>query len=58
MLATITGHLMSNKMLPMSVPKVGVYGLNKQNEDSLLPLGWATVADNLVCNEVGTLEAR
>jgi len=58
MLATITGHLMSNKMLPMSVPKVGVYGLNKQNEDSLLPLGWATIADNLVFNERGTLESR
>ena len=47
-----------SRLLPLSVPQVGIYGLNKQNQDTNLPLGWATEASNLVFNERGTLESR
>ena len=33
---------MATQMYPLSVPQIGVYGLNKQNQDAQLPIGLAT----------------
>lgn len=45
-------------MFPIKVPAIGVYGLNKQDSDIVLDVGWAVDATNLIFNETGVLESR
>lgn len=49
---------MATQMQPIPIQKVGVFGLNKQDSDSLIELGWATEATNLVFSANGTLQSR
>jgi len=49
---------MARPLVPLTVNAPGVLGLNKQGGDGVLPVGWATKADNLVYNSVGRLASR
>ena len=49
---------MPRPLVPLEIHAPGVYGLNKQGGDGILPVGWATKAINLVFNSVGRLASR
>lgn len=49
---------MPKSLVTLSVSAPGFYGLNTQHAGSVLPPGWATVAENLVYDEVGRLASR
>ena len=45
-------------LIPLEINNPGAFGLNKQGGDGVLPMGWATVATNLIYNSVGRLASR
>lgn len=49
---------MARPLVPLTINAPGVYGLNKQGGDGVLPVGWATKAENLIYNSVGRLASR
>ena len=49
---------MARPLVPLEIHSPGVYGLNKQGGDGILPMGWATKATNMVFNSVGRLASR
>lgn len=49
---------MARPLAPLNLPIPAIYGLNKQTSDQVLPIGWATKADNLVFNSSGRIASR
>lgn len=49
---------MPKPIVPLTVGAPGFFGLNTQRAGTVLPMGWATKADNLVFDDVGRLAAR
>jgi hypothetical protein len=49
---------MAKPLLPLTISAPGFFGLNTQRAGSVLPMGWATKAENFVFDEVGRLAAR
>lgn len=46
------------KLIPLSIQTPGRFGLNKQQSEQNLSLGWATEATNCVVDDAGRLAAR
>ncbi len=49
---------MSKALIPLVIESPGFLGLNSQNSGSVLPVGWASVLENVVWDDVGRLASR
>lgn len=49
---------MGNALVPLTVSAPGFFGLNTQKAGSVLPMGWATKAQNCIFDTVGRLASR
>ncbi len=49
---------MPKNIVPFTLNKIGALGINKGESDYVIPVGFATEAENLVFNNSGSLESR
>ncbi|MHA2069285.1 MAG: hypothetical protein ACXABY_33410, partial [Candidatus Thorarchaeota archaeon] len=47
-----------SKLFPLTIESPGFLGLNSQNAGAVLPVGWASVLENWVWDDVGRLASR